>query len=64
MELSIAIGLLLFCAATFWPLRKLLHSPTRPTWLRGGVGADAVMLAHLLLLVLALVLLAHSQLYG
>ncbi|MBM3492241.1 MAG: hypothetical protein FJX68_17740 [Alphaproteobacteria bacterium] len=64
MELGIAIAILLLWAVSLLPLRKLLHSPARPDWLQGGVGAELAMLTHLLLLVLGLALLAHSQIYG
>jgi hypothetical protein len=47
MSAAFAIAVIGACAATFWPLRRLLRASTRPTWLANPVNAEYVMLMHL-----------------
>jgi hypothetical protein len=62
MELVFGMILLAAYVGTVLPLYRLLRSPSRPAFLTGQLWPEHLMLGHLLLLVLGLSLVAHSQL--
>jgi hypothetical protein len=60
MQVALALVLAALYIATFAPLRRLIRSPDRPTWLRNPLNAEYVLLAHMAVMLAALCLLAKA----
>jgi hypothetical protein len=62
IQIALALAFAALHIATFAPLRRLIRSPERPTWLRKPLNVEYILLAHMALLLAALCLLAKAVL--
>jgi hypothetical protein len=60
IQVALALAFAALYIATFAPLRRLIRSPDRPTWLRKPLNVEYVLLTHMAVLLAALCLLANA----
>ncbi len=62
MQLTIALILVAVYVAAFAPLRRLIRSPERPSWLRNPLNVEYVLLTHMAVLLTAACLFVDALL--